>query len=152
MNNVRKQDVGREREWRFAPSPEVAAAYSVVRSIVADENLPVDVDEPGCVPPAPGTPMQIMAACPQAYTVTLVVNPTNVCVSRTGRWGLGGALTFVDYPVTPAADDFRERLACELVPRIRHELALAADTQAADHARHGPFAGYEAVDVVQPLD
>ncbi|MET9263721.1 hypothetical protein [Amycolatopsis sp. NPDC004079] len=143
--------MGDESGWRFAPDPEVAAAYAAVCDIVAEENLPVDVDEPGCLRPAPVTPMQTMAACEPAYTVKLVVNQENVCVSRTGRWGIGGTMTFVDYPVPPGAAGFRDRLAAVLVPRIRHELTLAADTRAADLAQNGPFAAYEAVDAVQPL-
>lgn len=144
--------MGHERGWRFTPDPEVVAAWTAVRDIVAEENLPVDVDEPGDVPRTPVTPMQIMAACPKAYTVKLVVNSENVCVSRTGRWGIGGNMTFVDYPVPPCVTDFRDRLAAVLLPRIRHELTLAADTRAADLAKNGPFASYEAVDAAQPLE
>lgn len=140
-------------ERRFTPDPEITAAYEAIRRIVETENLPVDVKEPGVLPPIPETPMQMVAAFPAAYTVELVINPHMVCVARTGRFGISvSEFVYVDYPASPTAEDFQARLTETLVPAIRHELELAAENQKTDIAENGPFADYEAVDAVQQID
>ena len=96
--------------------------------------------------------MAMIASFPPAYTVELVINPRMVCVARTGRYGIGGAYAYVDYPAALPAEDFQARLATVLVPVIRRELRLAAGEQRWDFAQDGPPSTCEAVVAVRPVD
>lgn len=138
--------------WHFEPDPDAVAAYEAISRVVAAEQLPVDIPEPGYIPPTPVTPMQIMAACPAAYSVKLTVLPDFVTVSWTGRFGMGGKHEYVHYDVAPDSDGFPQWVSDHLVPAIRRAMECVAAEQRTDLAEHGPLAHYEAVDAVQPLD